>query len=910
MSRIRKEACTAPLESLQLSREAEGVQMGLRRALTKDDRAAVLGEQTRMEMLTLAHLVPPVATFMQSLVDHYAAATGRRPCWSPILRALSIPDVAAAALRTGFSLALKTTERQKAVGALGRTLENLWVLKTLRDGATTGRQKDKIRGLTRDRKTIRARLQAIEKAADDAGLEPWTDIQTIKMGAPLLSALLSTGIFAETNAYSKRLKDTIIVFGLSEDGQKMAREVQELGLLARPTFRPMLTPPAPWKGLRTGCYKDPAVARQVRLIRIDSGEKAHLKVLQQAVKDGSLAPVMEAVNIIQAVPLRIRKDVAALRDWVWETGVELEDTLPLRKPVEVPQVPGDPQEATPRFWAGFSRAKRVNAGIGPNVLAYNAVTAEARSLEVHEEFYLPHSMDFRGRVYPVPSFSHHNGDATKALMEFADGCKLGESGLQWLKVHVANTGDFEKVSKRSFDGRLDWVDDNMLLIRALASNPCHPDNVKVLQEADKPFSFYAACRELVAALDNPEGPAEFISHLPVALDGSNSGVQHYSAMMAAEEGRYVNLTPGETPEDLYARVAEEVSKVAQRCFTTGRRLMALKGTTWGRDDVLEYIEALGQALKEIDGLVEAKELRLDAPCKGRIARLKKRRGLLCGMLWADTGISRSTVKRNVMTYGYSSQAFGMGQQIRTDYMEPLALQVLKGDLPRHPFGHDDGKAAAIWLGAAVYRAVEAVLPRVAAAMRWLKSTAGALAHEGHGVLMRTPLGFPMLMREVEFEGAHVEIHLLDKTVPLLEATKRDVVVGDSVLRRVQCYARANTTDHVVKHAQMSGVAPNVIHALDGCHLQMSVRTMAALGVPNLLVIHDSFATHAGNVQVLSQVLRETLLDLYGGDYSPLQNIVDNARGVMSDAGFSNIKKIPERGELDLSGILEADYTFA
>lgn len=50
-------------------------------------------------------------------------------------------------------------------------------------------------------------------------------------------------------------------------------------------------------------------------------------------------------------------------------------------------------------------------------------------------FWLPHNMDFRGRVYPIcPHLQHMSGDMARSLLIFAKGEKLGPDGLDWLKV--------------------------------------------------------------------------------------------------------------------------------------------------------------------------------------------------------------------------------------------------------------------------------------------------------------------------------------------------------------------------------------------------------------------------------------------------------------------------------------------
>ena len=101
---------------------------------------------------------------------------------------------------------------------------------------------------------------------------------------------------------------------------------------------------------------------------------------------------------------------------------------------------------------------------------------------------------------------------------FADGEPIGEEGLYWLKVHVANCGDFEgadfiKVSKRPFAERVHWVEENLEKIKSTADEPLRE---LWWTKADKPFQFLAACFELSSAL--AQGLA-FESRLPISFDG-------------------------------------------------------------------------------------------------------------------------------------------------------------------------------------------------------------------------------------------------------------------------------------------------------------------------------------------------------------------------------------------------------
>lgn len=52
-----------------------------------------------------------------------------------------------------------------------------------------------------------------------------------------------------------------------------------------------------------------------------------------------------------------------------------------------------------------------------------------------------------------------------------------------------------------------------------------------------------------------------VSHLPVSVDGTYSGMQHYSTLLKDEGcGKYVNLMQGDRPEDFYAEVARETQR--------------------------------------------------------------------------------------------------------------------------------------------------------------------------------------------------------------------------------------------------------------------------------------------------------------------------------------------------------------
>lgn len=59
--------------------------------------------------------------------------------------------------------------------------------------------------------------------------------------------------------------------------------------------------------------------------------------------------------------------------------------------------------------------------------------------------WFPHTLDFRGRAYPMPPHLNHMGpDSSRGVMRLAEGRALGEHGLDWLYVqastHSASAG--------------------------------------------------------------------------------------------------------------------------------------------------------------------------------------------------------------------------------------------------------------------------------------------------------------------------------------------------------------------------------------------------------------------------------------------------------------------------------------
>jgi hypothetical protein len=180
----------------------------------------------------------------------------------------------------------------------------------------------------------------------------------------------------------------------------------------------------------------------------------------------------------------------------------------------------------------------------------NRVDAEIKTAERLARrgvFHNKYRLDFCGRIYAREDFSFIQHDRIRSLIRFANGAVLTRDGLRWLKIHAANTYGQDKIS---YDDRVKWVEQHRNRIARVAADP--NASFEFWSNADKPFAFAAACRELASAQNNPG----FITTLPLAFDHTASGIQHL-AMIGLDEkaAPKVNLVETDAPQDIYGELA-------------------------------------------------------------------------------------------------------------------------------------------------------------------------------------------------------------------------------------------------------------------------------------------------------------------------------------------------------------------
>jgi DNA-directed RNA polymerase len=221
---------------------------------------------------------------------------------------------------------------------------------------------------------------------------------------------------------------------------------------------------------------------------------------------------------------------------------------------------------------------------------------------------------------------------------------------------------------------------------------------------------------------------------------------------------------------------------------------------------------------------------------------------------------RKLIKTPAGTFAYGATPSGMAEEIAEVYENLFG----EGRFPTNKNG--------LFLGRLIIHAASEVLPRCAEAMRWISGRARDCSKRGDALEWFSPTGFPCSNRYQIVKTRRVEI-VRDRV-----ALKRKVAVGH--MPKIDAGKAANS-------------APaNFVHSCDASHLIRTALTCADEGI-DLLTIHDSFSVVASNARRLHQILR-------------VQLAVMHLPNLLARLG----ENPPERGDLDLVGIQNAEFTFA
>ena len=377
-------------------------------------------------------------------------------------------------------------------------------------------------------------------------------------------------------------------------------------------------------------------------------------------------------------------------------------------------------------------------------------------------------------------------------------------------------------------------------------------------KAEKPVTFIACCYEWAQVRDTG------YTSLPVAIDGSNNGWQHLGAISKdSQTGELVGLVPVIIQKDFYVQTAKKLIEL-----TTNK-------------EVAETLDSM--------------------PMK----HIRK-------------GIS----KRGSMTRAYSAGSGKIGENMYFDCRQ--------ADFDKT---YGITKAQCKKLARTLVKSIEEVCPGPLQTMEYLQKLAeyklGRYTITGPGstqeykelMSRRYELLCIKDMSNEELEELNeIAINLQDYSYELSwgEGSKKlEWKTPSGFVARYEKFTTEDVKERVtlngktIKHVLqaptdrpdvkgfMCGISPNYIHSLDASHMALVIENWeGAFGA-----VHDSFSTHANDVDELLQRTKDVFIEMYNHDnYFDIirQNLTDNNDDVNQ----------PTLGDLDIEEIQYSDYFFA
>ena len=407
----------------------------------------------------------------------------------------------------------------------------------------------------RKAKSADHRLETFKAQAAAKGMVfmEWGPGAKDQVGAWLLDQLVKLGMVEmELPKPGPGRRPPLDVF-LSPDLSDRLENIRHNFALIRPQYGPCVEPPKPWVAWNDGGWHTKALRRL-----LPYPVKAH-GAARELLKEHDMHKVFACLNALQAVRWQVNRQVFEVIDQI--SRLRNVGELVLGDPENKPTPPtwfdtiGD-KERTPEQeqefldWKAAMTSWYTTAKLQRTAKQRFAVTLRTvREYIDYDNLYFVCFCDSRGRVYPMTQgLSPQGSDVQKGLLRFAEGKWLDTPEAQrWFLYNGANLWGFDKATPQE---RIDWHMDKAELLLSFADDPI--ENQGWL-EADNPVQFLAWCFEYAEWFRT----GNVCSHLPVALDGSCSGLQHFSAMLRDEVGgAAVNLTYSPKMNDIYRAVAE------------------------------------------------------------------------------------------------------------------------------------------------------------------------------------------------------------------------------------------------------------------------------------------------------------------------------------------------------------------
>lgn len=248
-------------------------------------------------------------------------------------------------------------------------------------------------------------------------------------------------------------------------------------------------------------------------------------------------------------------------------------------------------------------------------------------------------------------------------------------------------------------------------------------------------------------------------------------------------------------------------------------------------------------------------------------------------IWLNFGVDRKVTKRPVMTFAYGAKKRGYIQQILTDTIDPAIQHQKEGCV----FTNVNAYQCAMYMANLIWDAVGKTVVKATEGMNWLHEVAKMVCKSASVVSWRTPLGLLLQQSYVKYDVHVVQLRCAGK--------------------RYRIYT-PHTTGEIDKPKQTNGIAPNFIHSMDACHLQMTVCTCVDRGVKHFTMVHDSYGCPISQVDTMYKTVRECMVKMYTE-----HDVLNDFKEWLQPLVDKPLPAPPSKGTLNLDTILDSEYIF-
>ena len=369
----------------------------------------------------------------------------------------------------------------------------------------------------------------------------WNQTNKVRLGGWLLDAICEvSNYFMKTTRRQGR--KTILELTPTPEFLSVKDKIMAQAELFSPLAWPMLIEPNDWTSDgKHGGYILNEVMRGYDMVRRG---KPYLIQGEQPV---------EFLNRIQKVAFTLNPFIVGVAKTLQERQIQVGKFIPI---VEIPLPPKPPDiadnaEARKDYRRRAAEVCNVNAQAFKRSCRTRMTMNAVERFKDVDKFFIPWSLDYRGRAYPIPAFlTPQDTDFGKSLLKFHNQAFMTPEAEQWLSFQCATTYG---LSKASMPERMTWTLENRDLIKRIAEDPI--GNLSEWEEADEPWTFLAACDEYYHCVIKCD---RNYTNLPVAVDATCSGLQILAGLSRDLScARLVNVLPSDRPQDAYEVIANE-----------------------------------------------------------------------------------------------------------------------------------------------------------------------------------------------------------------------------------------------------------------------------------------------------------------------------------------------------------------